>query len=252
MKETSKFKIKKLENHCVESLQEIRKEPIIKSTIIASLKKIPIVGEYIDSSIEKALTEFQRKKQEELIDMIIKSKTITSDDVNDMEFLFNFAKTLEAVNRLATNDKVKFFANLLKNGYLTKEKISCDEFDEYLNILNRLSFREIEYLWFLYNYQTNNFGKEKEKHNYFINFGIEFSKTFNCDKFDYIGVYDKLTATGCVEKYYIAYPGTIQEINDGYYDDYQMSEINIGVDYYYISENFIKFIRIIKQDTNEL
>lgn len=164
--------------------------------------------------------------------------------VNDIEFILNFAKTIEAVNRLASNDKVKYFANLLKNGYFVSEKILNDTFDEYLHLLSVLSYREIEYLWFLYSFQTENLGKSKVKGEYARNFGVCFAKTFSCGKFDYIDVYDKLSATGCVQKFYIAYPPTISKVRDGYYEDYHVSDIDIDIDYY-INDNFALFINKI-------
>lgn len=63
-----------------------------------------------------------------------------SADVNDIEFIMNFKRTLDAVNRLANNDKVVYFANLLKNGYMKENKISNDEYEENLRILGELSF----------------------------------------------------------------------------------------------------------------
>ena len=71
------------------------------------------------------------------------SENITSDMVNNVEFIINFARLLEVVNRLASNDKIKYFANLLKNGYFTEDKIANDKFEEYLNLVNELSYREL-------------------------------------------------------------------------------------------------------------
>lgn len=66
--------------------------------------------------------------------------------VNDVEFIVNFARTREAIRRLATNDKVKYFGNLIRNGYLSGEHIENSKFEEYLDILNTMSYREIQYL----------------------------------------------------------------------------------------------------------
>lgn len=66
--------------------------------------------------------------------------------VNDVEFIVNSAKTREAVCSLATNDKVKYFGNLIRNGYLSDEHIENSEFVESLEILNTMSYREIQYI----------------------------------------------------------------------------------------------------------
>jgi len=67
--------------------------------------------------------------------------------VNDVEFLINFARTLDAVNRLTAGDKIKYFASLLINDYvLNKSPYRSDIFDECIDALNTLSNREIRLL----------------------------------------------------------------------------------------------------------
>lgn len=245
MDKHEEFESAKLSLQNTDTVIDVKNNPVVKSTILSVLKSVPLFGELIDSSIDVYLSSFQEAKRQELIDLILTDVTITSDMVNDIEFIFNFAKTVEAVNRLSLNDKVKYFANLLKNGYFISDKIQNDTFEEYLHLLSVLSYREIEYLWFLYSYQTEHFGKSKAKGEYTRNFGIAFGKTFNCGEFDFIDAYDKLSATGCVQKFYMAYPPTIQKVNDGYHEDYQASDIEIDVEYYYINDNFASFIKMI-------
>ena len=57
-----------------------------------------------------------------------------------------FARAKEAVQRLATTDKVEYFGNLIRNGYLQGKHIDGSIFDEYIHILNTMSYREIQYL----------------------------------------------------------------------------------------------------------
>lgn len=234
-----------------EELADIKNNPVVKATILSIVKAVPFLGELIDSSMDICLTNFQENKRNELIQLILSDAKITSDMVNDVEFILNFAKTLEAVNRLSSNDKIRYFANLIKNGYFTANKVENDLFDEYLRLLNTLSFREIEYLYFLYQYQNEYFGKSNKKGEYIRNFGVVFARTFNCGEFDYIDAYDKLAATGCVQKFYIGYAPQIQKVNDGYYEDYQISNIEVDIDYYYINDSFIKFILMIDEFRTE-
>ena len=118
----------------VEKLVAIKNNPAAK-TIISVIKTIPVIGELLDSSTDTLLTKFQEKKRNELLEYILKDTNITYEQVNDVEFILNFAKTLEAVNKLASNEKVKFFATLLKNSYLVDGKVTCDDFDENIDIL---------------------------------------------------------------------------------------------------------------------
>lgn len=245
MKKSDKLeKIKQSLNNS-EDLVDIKNNPIVKVTILSVIKAVPILGDLIDSSLDNCLTIFQENKRNELIKLILSNVNITSDMVNDVEFILNFAKTLEAVNRLSSNDKIRYFANLVKNGYFTANKVENDLFEEHLRLLTTLSFREIEYLYFLYQYQNKHFGKSNKKGEYTRDFGLEFSNVFNCGRFDYIDVYDKLAATGCVQKFYIGYASQIEKIHDGYYEDYQMSDIEVDIDYYYINDGFVHFLQMI-------
>lgn len=128
-------------------IKKIRTNPIVQSVFLSSLKSVPIIGDFVDSTTENLLDNFQKKKEQELIDAIFtNTNCITTEMINDVEFIINFNKTLEAVRRLATNDKIIFFGSLVRNGYLTGEHIENNIFEEYLNILNSLSYREIVFL----------------------------------------------------------------------------------------------------------
>lgn len=142
-----------------QSLLEVEKKIAIKenqgvTATIDFLKGIPVLGSFIDigdNLTTNLLSDFQQKKRDELLNIITSSsEMITSDMVNDVGFILNFIKTVDSVNRLATNDKVKYFANLLKNGYLSSSRIESNDFDEYFQILTELSYKQIKYLC-LYN-----------------------------------------------------------------------------------------------------
>lgn len=142
--------------------QLIKLENPTPSSLIAGIAAtVPFFGGLFSEGIHLSVNNFQAKKRTQFLDIILAdSKSITSEMVNDIEFIINFAKTLEAVNRLTTNDKIVYFATLIKKGYFTSEPIINDEFEEYLNLLNELSYRE---LYILFNYV--NHSKDKLKTN---------------------------------------------------------------------------------------
>ena len=147
----------KMELQNVDTVIDVKHNPVI-SAFISTIKTVPYIGELIDDSLESVLSEFQSKKQQKLLEVIGQASlgTVTSDTVNDVEFIMGFAKTKNAVDKLSNGDKVKFYGNLLVNGYLNdKDKISVDEFEEYLELINSLSYRELEYLSFLKSIQIN-------------------------------------------------------------------------------------------------
>ncbi len=142
-------------------LEEIKNNPATKATILSVIKAIPVLGELIDGTIDASLNKFQQSKRNELLDIVLStSETITTEMVNDVEFIINFAKTLEAVNRLGSNDKVKYFANIIKNGYLSGQRITDGEFEEYLYALSTMSYRQINILIDLYIYEQNNVAED--------------------------------------------------------------------------------------------
>ena len=63
-----------------------------------------------------------------------------------MAYLKIFPIKVTDKKRLATTDKVEYFGNLIRNGYLQGKHIDGSIFDEYIHILNTMSYREIQYL----------------------------------------------------------------------------------------------------------
>lgn len=147
MTEKDTLESTKLSLQNTDTMSDVKHNPVV-SPLLSLLKGIPLCGDLIDNSIESLLKHFQTQKQKELLNIIESSAgTITSDMVNDVEFIMSYLKTGNAIAKLLNADKVKFYGNLLVNGYLSEqEKISADEFEEYLELLNSLSYRELEYL----------------------------------------------------------------------------------------------------------
>lgn len=140
------FEVAKAELHSAEEVADIIKNPIAKNMFLA-VQKIPKVGEFVSSSAEYLLENFLNGKEKNLNEIILRDNhTITSDMVNDIEFIVNYSRTIDTVRRLATNDKIQFFGNLIRNGYLSGDHIENDEFEEYLEVLATLSYRQLECL----------------------------------------------------------------------------------------------------------
>ena len=155
--------------------EKIYNNPLTKNIIAIYNQVIPF-GEVVTTNIEIMIDNFTKKKHQEFLETILSDNNlIVSADVNDIEFIMNFKRTLDAVNRLANNDKVVYFANLLKNGYMKENKISNDEYEENLRILGELSFWELNYLFFLHKFEQNNDINQKF---YWYKFMEEFEKEF--------------------------------------------------------------------------
>ena len=184
------FEDAKLNLQNAEAAVAIYNNPTVKA-VKSLLSKIPVIGTLIDEITENTLKCFQEKKRQEFIDIILSSgENITSDKVNDVEFLINFAKTVEAVDRLATNDKVKYFANLLKSGYFSGERMNADLFDEMLNSLKSLTLTQIKIIVYWGKYDFSNNDKAWE------NFEKDLMSEFQLTASEFYGQLNSISKTG--------------------------------------------------------
>lgn len=117
-KMSEEFEIVKSELNATTEVNDIWENPVVK--FVLQFIPIPTVA---DSAIGKAFEIHQRKKQEQLFEMILEDGTITIDDVKDVDCIMEFAKTMDVVNRLIRNDKIKYLAYLLKNSIKDKKEI---------------------------------------------------------------------------------------------------------------------------------
>ena len=235
-----------LEN--INDLRDVKENPVVSSVLLAPIKAIPVIGDLLDSSIDKSLEIFQQKKEQELIDMILKnSHSITSDMVNDVEFIVNYARVREAVRRLATNDKVKFFGNLIRNGYLSDTHIQSSVFDEYINILNSMSYREILYLVVYKKYCEDYSKKSKSSNNIsgrtynnkFPQFCKDYSQKNNITQREINFVFMHLKQTGFVEEEFETESGDVDE------DDNTFNSLSVDSTGYYITKDFLEFYEMV-------
>lgn len=139
----------------IDRLDNVIKTPVY-SVLIEMIKLIPVIGGLTDEIVKNRVSEYQKQKRKALVEYINNDKQIRySDDVNDVEFLINFAKTLEAVDRISSSEKIRYFANLIKESYLKTEKTNVHYYDEFLDTLNGLSYREIDLLCEVYRYEIS-------------------------------------------------------------------------------------------------
>lgn len=230
------FEEKKLELQNIESIKDVKNNPVVKSAI-SLIKSVPFFGEIIDSSIDATFDNNQKKKRAELLEYILSDKqNITSEMVNDIEFIYGYARVVEAINRLAKNDKIKYFANLLKNGYLVeRDKVTADEFDEYLDSLNTLSFREIE--WLIYMWKHTSQDQRRIAYKEWKTFSEEFIKKY--PGIAPMFVYKRISRTGF-----------INEVIDSANVEGDVVYLDIEFYGYEFDPNFEKFYRVVLKESD--
>lgn len=219
---------------------DIKSNPVVESVLMPIVKAIPVIGDMIDSSMNKVIEEFQEKKENELIEVILKDKnSITSDMVNDVEFIVNFARTREAVRRLATNDKVKYFGNLIRNGYLSGEHIENSKFEEYLDILNTMSYREIQYLIDYKKYCEEKSKGKKVKYNRWAYFRKEYAEIQQVTEVELWSVFMRIKRTGFIEEEYETESGDVDA------DDNTFNSLVVDSNGFYIDNSFDRFYKMV-------
>lgn len=229
------FEVAKAELQSVEEVADIIKNPIVKNMFLA-VQKIPKVGELVSASAEYLLGNFQNKKEQNLNEIIIRDNhTITSNMANDIEFIVNYSRTLDAVRRLATNDKVQFFGNLIRNGYLSGEHIENDEFEEYLEVLVTLSYRQLECMAEFYQ-------KSKLTDGRIIGENWElFKKDSKYSEADINFIFKQLARTGFINEYYESI-----SIDGGFPNTDEFGiDMNGTFQGYELDESFIKFYDMV-------
>lgn len=96
------------------------------------------------------------------------------------------------------------FARLLKSSTLTDSFLSTDEYEEYLKILDELSYRELLILFILEKYESNSISKDDKTgaqaiHPFWDRFYEEIEKKLSIPKNEIDAVLTRLNRTGCYE-----------------------------------------------------
>lgn len=228
--------------HNANDIADIKGNPIVDSVLMPLVRSVPIIGDMIDTSMNKVIEDFQKKKEKEFVEVILKdNQLITPEMVNDIEFIVNYAKTVEAIKRLSTNEKVVYFGNLIKKGYLSRIRIENNEFEEYLEILCNLSYREIKYLVFL---KEHPIGKgeisswAKFCQLFHDEFGVANENPYYC--------YLRLKRTGFVDEEYSLESTSISQDSSG---EYELDFTDIDSNGFSTTDSFEQFYRMVLDRT---
>lgn len=172
-----------------EHIKDIWRNPVVIA-LLSGIKRIPILSDIINNTIAVEIERHQKKKIEDLLNEILRDSSITQDMVEDVDVIMEFAKAVDVVNRLRTNQKVKYIAKLFVNT-IKEDDRNYDEFEEFLQKIGDLSFRELDLLIRLYMiteeekikiYNKGNEGKGFSPKRVWDKFLSDVSETMNLDK----------------------------------------------------------------------
>ncbi|MBI5216430.1 MAG: hypothetical protein HY960_11825 [Ignavibacteriae bacterium] len=129
----------------VERLKEIYQE----SPLVRGLAQLITPIAAVDAALTTHLQKLQEKKLRIFFDELGKGqKELSIEIIEEVDFLHAYFATVNAVLRAYRSEKIQLFARLLLNFGKREslENYSIDEYEEYLAIIDELSWREIDFL----------------------------------------------------------------------------------------------------------
>lgn len=228
---SEEFEIAKRSLEDIDTLNNIWDHPVVK-TIYEALNLFPLLSNAIDAVFSQKIKEYQKRKQEELCEIIFRDNSITLEHVKNVEVIMEYARMIDVVNRLATNKKLKYIANLFKKcvpNMCTYEGIA--EFEEYLYRLDYISYREIDLLFILYDCEKHPLISDKKSVSK-IDEAWKMFKTIACDKYRVnekiiISMMSGLITTGFCREANVMFPSDDVPENPYYTTEYFERFLNL-------------------------
>lgn len=168
------------------------------------------IGSAIDVALMKTLENIQRERTMAFFDELAKGDVIVDEELLKSEdFLHAYFATTKYALNTRRREKIEMFARLLKSS-LTEENISnIDEYEDFLKVLDELSYRELLALKILDKYSStarSEAQKDLKWTNQFWNkFEKDITNELKIPKDQIASFMDKIARTGCYEMFTGAY-----------------------------------------------
>lgn len=173
------------------------------------------IGSGIDVALSIHIDEIKHKRMRIFFDELGGGNIQLSQDLIESEdFLHCYFATLKAAMNSRRKEKIEMFARLLKSTISDEKFSSTDEFEEYLKILDELSYREFMILLALErheseNPQLNNENELQRATRFWNNFVSDVEKIgISVNEID--SILNRLNRSGCYETFvggYLSYTG---------------------------------------------
>lgn len=144
------FDDKKYSLETVETINDVWNNPVVQcliSVVNEIFSPSPLV-ELVNKGVSKMLEMQIKHKQEQVIQELLVSKSITEADIKNVDFVIEFAKLLSAVNRTRGNTKIQCMTKIFK-GTVCYDKKDYDLYEEYLQRVYDMSEREMNILFIM-------------------------------------------------------------------------------------------------------
>ena len=142
-----------IENYLkVDDLNDVVNDPAV---VVGTKLIIPVLGGIALETARGVLKESIAEKQKELMDSIMNDSEIVLKDIPDqIAFIHDFNRVNECIAKLKSNQKIKYFVNILKSEYKKDNKVNRAE--DFIDLLNGITYEALTVLAKLYLYETKN------------------------------------------------------------------------------------------------
>lgn len=115
--------------------------PVVRTLI----QLVPMgLGSATDVALNEIIAKIREERQKAFFDEISKSRIrLTEKEIKSDDFLYGFFAIYQHINNTRHIEKVKIFANLFISGVVTQEIYNYDTFINYVDIVEKLTVRDI-------------------------------------------------------------------------------------------------------------
>ncbi|MFP5111844.1 hypothetical protein ACSU64_05630 [Bacillaceae bacterium C204] len=149
-----------------------------QNTLLKGLVQIVPYGGLVDSVLTSSYNNILIARSKTFFDELgLGNIEITPELIKNEDFLHSYFTTYKAALYTKHREKIRFFARLLKNGMISEVIDDVEVYDDYLKILDELTYREIYILYTLKGFEDiTNYTDSKE-----LNHWQEFSSKITND-----------------------------------------------------------------------
>ena len=219
------------------NLQTLLKKYKANRVIRGLIQLIPLgVGGAIDVVLCETLEKIRRDRATTFFDELAKGDVIIDESLLQSEdFLHAFFSTAKYALNSRRREKIKMFARLLKSSLTDTELKNLDEYEDYLKILDELSYRELLALSILDQFSSRPREEDWNDLQWVSTFWDEFEQRLSSElditKEQVTDFMNKIARTGCYEMFtggYFDYTGGKGKLTPTYQrlKKYIMKEFN--------------------------
>ncbi len=201
---------KKVENTQLIPIVECYKNNPTIRALVALVSKIPgldATDAFLCAKIEQIKSERFKCFYDELAEGEIQ---LTEDLIKSEDFLHAHFATLKAALNTRRREKIQMFAKMLKSYTFEFDKINIDEYEEYLDVLDELTMKEVKLMTILSKYEkkemkSNEFIQSIETRRFWKDFINEATLKLKSDNEQIELLLTRLSRTGCFRIYGTSY-----------------------------------------------